>query len=83
MLHKIDIQTAKILREAAEDKPNREFLKSLILNRYKPETKSVKINKTLYSQYFAGRTAEEVNDIVEKAVVAFMKGLKKYEHKVI
>jgi ParB family chromosome partitioning protein len=72
MLHKIDIETAKILREAAEDKPNREFLKSLILNRYKPETKSVKISKKLYSEYFAGRTAEEVNEIVEKAVKLYI-----------
>jgi ParB/RepB/Spo0J family partition protein len=73
MLYKIDIQTAKTLREAAKDKPNRKYLKSLILNRYKPETKSVKISKRLYSEYFTGKSAEEVNDIVEKAVKAYMK----------
>jgi ParB family chromosome partitioning protein len=73
MLHKIDIETAKILREAAEDKPNREFLKSLILNRYKLETKSVKISKKLYSEYFAGKSAEEVNEVVERAVREFIK----------
>jgi hypothetical protein len=73
MLHKIDIQTAKTLREAAKDKPNREELEELILFKRKPITKSLKVSGKLYSEYFAGRTAEEVTELVERAVKAYMK----------
>jgi ParB family chromosome partitioning protein len=70
MLHKINVELAGKLRQAAELNFSRSELNDLITTKPpKPETKDIKINKRLYNHYFdKTATKDEVNDIIAEAL---------------
>jgi transposase-like protein len=52
-------------------------LRDEVLGLKNPEASMVRIDKKLYSEFFAGRTAEEENEIIESAMEAYKKKDKK------
>lgn len=74
---KIDIKTAKKLREAADSEGNiaHDTVHSIIYGEdtaSKPKPKSVKINNDTYTKYFSeGAKAKEITETIEKALAFY------------
>lgn len=82
---KIDIKTAKKLREAADSEGNiaADTVHSIIYGEdtaSKPKPKSVKINNDTYTKYFSeGAKAKEITETIEKALAFYFANMSEDE----
>ena len=82
---KIDIKTAKKLREAADSKGNiaPDTVHSIIYGEdtaSKPKPKNVKINNDTYTKYFSeGAKAKEITETIEKALAFYFANMSEDE----
>jgi nuclease len=82
---KIDIKTAKTLREAADSEGNiaPDTVHSIIYGEdtaSKPKPKSVKINNDTYTKYFSeGAKAKEITETIEKALAFYFANISEDE----
>jgi ParB family chromosome partitioning protein len=77
MIHKIDFETAKIIRNLTDRRgfTDQEYIKNLLIYTHKPipPTKSIKIKTQLFEKCFNGKAEKDINEIIEEALKLYMK----------